>query len=39
MLEMHLRQAGYIYSASGPLTKHKESVQNFKETWGARYIY
>ena len=30
--EMHLRQPGFAYSACGPFTKNKESIQKFKET-------
>ena len=32
MLEMHLRQPGFAYSASGPFTKNRERIQKFKET-------
>ena len=32
MPEMHLRQPGFAYSACGPFTKNKESIQKFKET-------
>ena len=32
MPEMHLKQPGFIYSASGPFTKNKERIQKFKET-------
>ena len=39
MLEMHLKQPGYTYSACGPFTKNKERVQKFKETRGRSYIY
>ena len=39
MLEMHLKQPGYTYSACGPFTKNKERVQKFKETGDASYIY
>ena len=31
MLEMHLKQLGFIYSACGPFTKNKERTENFKE--------
>ena len=37
--EMHLRQPGSTYSASGPFTKNKERIQKFKETRGSQYIY
>ena len=39
MLEMHLKQPGFTYSAYGPFTKHKERIQKLKETGDARYIY
>ena len=39
MLEMHLRQAGFTYSACGPFTKNKERIQKFKETGDTNYIY
>ena len=32
MLEMHLRQPGFTYSASGPFTKNKERIQKSKQT-------
>ena len=32
MLEMHLKQSGFTYSACGPITKNKERIQTFKET-------
>ena len=36
--EMHLRQPGFTYSACGPFTKHKETIQKFKQTGDSRYI-
>ena len=39
MLEMHLKQPGYTYSACGRFTKKKERIQKFKETGGRGYIY
>ena len=39
MPEMHLRQAGFTYSACGPFTKDKERIQKFKQIGGSRYIY
>ena len=39
MLEMHLRQPGFTYSACGPFTKNKERIQKFKQTRDSRYIY
>ena len=35
MPEMHLRQSGFTYSASGPFTKNIEIIQ----TGDSRYIY
>ena len=32
MLEMHLRQPGFKYSACGPFTKNKKRIQKMKET-------
>ena len=39
MLEMHLRQPGFTYSACGPFSKSKERIQKFKGTGDSRYIY
>ena len=39
ILEMHLKQPGYTYSARGPFTKNKERIQKFKETGDTSYIY
>ena len=39
MPEMHLKQPGFTYSASGPFTKNKERIQKFKETGDTNYIY
>ena len=39
LLEMHLKQPGFIYSACGPLTKNKERIQKFKDTGDTNYIY
>ena len=39
MSEMHLRQPQFTYSACGPFTKHKQRIQNFKETGDTKYIY
>ena len=39
MLEMHLKQSGFTYSACGPLPKNKERIQKFKETGDSKYIY
>ena len=39
MLEMHLRQPRFVYSACGPFTRHKERIKEFKRTGDTRYIY
>ena len=39
MLQMHLRQPGFTYSACGPFTKSKERIKKFKETGDSQYIY
>ena len=31
ILEMHLRQLGFTYIASGPFTKNKEEEKDFKK--------
>ena len=38
ILEMHLEQSGFTYSACGPFTKNKERIQKFKETGDTNYI-
>ena len=37
--EMHLRQAGFTYSACGPFTKNKERIEEFNEIGDSQYIY
>ena len=32
MPEMHLKQPGFTYSASGPFTKNKERIKKFMQT-------
>ena len=39
MPEIHLKQAGFIYSTFGPFTKNKQGIQKFKKTGDSRYIY
>ena len=29
--ELHLKQLGFTYSACGPLTKHGDRIQKFRE--------
>ena len=37
MVEMHLKQPGFIYSACGAFTKNKERIQKFKEQENRRF--
>ena len=39
ILELHLRQPGFTYSACGPFTKCHERIQKFRETADLNYIY
>ena len=39
MPEMHLKQPRFVYSACGPLSRHKERIKEFKPTGDTRYIY
>ena len=39
MPEMHLKQPRFTYSACGPFTKNKETIQKFKEMGDTSYIY
>ena len=39
MLEIHLRQPPFVYSACGPFTRHKERIKELKRTVDTRYIY
>ena len=32
MPEMHLKQPGFTYSACGPFTKNKETIEKFMQT-------
>ena len=32
MPEIHLKQPQFVYSACGPLTRHKERIKKFKQT-------
>ena len=38
MLEMHLKQLGFTYSACWQFTKKREWIQKFKETGYKSYI-
>ena len=39
MLEMHLRQPGFTYSACGPFTKNKERIEKFMQSGNPDFIY
>ena len=39
MSELHLKQLGFTYSASGPFTKHHERIQKFGETGNLKHLY
>ena len=39
MLEMHLKQSGFTYSACGPFTKNKERIKKLKKKKEGTYIY
>ena len=39
VLEMHLKQPGFTYSACGPFTQSKERIKKIKETGDTKYIY
>ena len=39
MPEMHFRETGLTYSASGSFTKNKKRMQKFKESENSRYVY
>ena len=38
MPEMHLKQVGFTYSASGPFTKNKERIGNFMQIRNTDFI-
>ena len=39
MLEMHLKQLAFTYSACGPFTKNKERIEKFMQTGNTNFIY
>ena len=39
MPELHLKQAGFTYSACGPFTKHCQRIQKFRETGNLKHLY
>ena len=38
-MRKHLKQPGFTYSACGPFTKNKESIEKFVETGNRNFIY
>ena len=38
MQEMHLKQPGFTYSASGPITKNKGRIEKFMQTENTNFI-
>ena len=39
MPETHLRQPGYTYSACGPFTRNKQTIQKFMQLGDTNYLY
>ena len=39
MPEMHLKQPGFTYSASGTFTKNKERIKKFMQTGDTNFVY
>ena len=39
MLEMHLKQLGFTYSACGPFTRNRERIEKFMQTGNTEFIY
>ena len=38
-LQLHLKEAGFIYSTCGPFPKQREKNQNFRETGNLTHLY
>ena len=38
MLELHLKQTGFTYNASGPFIKYCERIQKFRETGNLKHL-
>ena len=36
---LHLKQPEFTYSGCGPLTKHRERIQKFRETCNLKHLY
>ena len=39
ILEMHVKQPGFTYSACGPFTKNKRRIEKFIQTGNTDYSY
>ena len=39
ILELHLKQPGFTSSACGPLNKHREGIQKYRETGKLKHLY
>ena len=39
MPELHFKKPGFTYIACGPLTKHCERIQKFRETGNLKHLY
>ena len=39
MVELHLNQPEFTYSACGPFTKHRERIQKFRKTGNLKHLY
>ena len=39
MLELHLKQPGFTYSAYEAFTKHCKRIQKFRETGNLKHLY
>ena len=39
MPELHLKEPGFTYSASGPFTRNKERIENFMQTGNTDFFY
>ena len=39
MQELHLKQAGFTYTACGPFTKHRGRLKKFRKTGHLKHLY
>ena len=39
MPELHIKQPGFTYSACGPFTRNKETIEKFMQTGNRDFIY